>query len=68
MVYKLRITSLVSDITNSLLTLEIHIGFKSRDVNSDLFLFITPLLIYSNADIEKVAIFKNNRGKAGVYC
>lgn len=29
---------------------------------------VIPLLIYSNADTEKVAIFKNNRGKAGIYC
>jgi len=46
---------------------EILFGFKSVIVNSD-FCVVVPVVVYSNADVEKVSIVKNNRGKAGVYC
>jgi len=50
---------------------EILFGFKSVIVNSDFCVVVPPLkgvVVYSNADVEKVSIVKNNRGKAGVYC
>ena len=27
-----------------------------------------PLITYNNADIEKIRILKENKGKSGVYC
>jgi hypothetical protein len=31
-------------------------------------LLIMPLIIYNNADVEKLRILKENKGKSGVYC
>jgi hypothetical protein len=46
------------------------------DLNFELFylndsfnlLSIMPLITYNNADIEKIRILKENKGKSGVYC
>jgi hypothetical protein len=46
------------------------------DLNFELFylndsfnlLSIMPLITYSNADIEKIRVLKENKGKSGVYC
>jgi hypothetical protein len=27
-----------------------------------------PLIRYNNADVEKILILKENRGKTGIYC
>lgn len=64
---KLRITFLAENILGRFFAAEILFGFKSVIVNSDLCM-VVPLLVYSNADVDKVSIVKNNKGKAGVYC
>jgi hypothetical protein len=46
------------------------------DLNFELFylndsfnlLSIMPLITYNNADIEKIRILKENKGKSGIYC
>jgi len=29
---------------------------------------VIPVVSYSNADLDKKSIFKENRGKSGIYC
>jgi hypothetical protein len=33
----------------------------------DIFLSIVPVVVYSNLEVDKKTIFKDNKGKSGVY-
>jgi hypothetical protein len=42
--------------------------FITHNMDVSISLLVAPVVIYSNAELQKASILTENKGKSGIYC